>query len=93
MKSTPLIGEFSLVLNSKAIIAKRLVIEHIFAALGKIQTAEVEGGLIVISPIFGREALDSLINQLQAQGFIYFDDFFEIEQTLPEWCRLNVEAA
>jgi hypothetical protein len=91
MKRAPLIGDYSLVINLTKVSTKGLLIDRILSGLGEIVFSEAEGGLIVISPIFGREAVDSLASQLRAEGLEYFDDFIEIEQTLPDWCQLNVE--
>lgn len=91
MKHAPLIGDYSLVINLTRVSTKGLPIERILSSLGKIVISKAEDGLLVISPIFGREAIDSLASQLQAEGLEYFDDFIEIEQTLPDWCRLNIE--
>jgi hypothetical protein len=48
----------------------------------------VEGALIAIGPLHGDESLSTLIDQLEAVGLVYFDDFFELSGNWPSWLRL-----
>lgn len=49
----------------------------------------VEAGLVVLGPIYaGADALADLIGDLEAAGFTYFDDFFELSGNWPEWLQL-----
>lgn len=49
----------------------------------------VEGGLVVIGPIYaGAEAMTDFIASLEQAGLTYFDDFFELSGNWPEWLRL-----
>ena len=49
----------------------------------------VEGGLIVLGPIYaGADALASFIDDLEQAGLVYFDDFFELSGNWPEWLQL-----
>jgi hypothetical protein len=48
----------------------------------------LEGGLIVIGPLFGESAVTDLIDSLEAHGLVYFDDFFELSGNWPEWLAL-----
>ncbi len=48
----------------------------------------VEGALIAIGPLFGSDAVEQLIEQLEMSGLVYFDDFFELSGNWPEWLRL-----
>ncbi len=50
----------------------------------------VEGGLIAVGPLFGSDALEQLIEELEMIGLVYFDDFFELSGNWPEWLRVLV---
>ena len=54
----------------------------------------VEGDLVAIGPIHGREgeALADLITELEGLGLAYFDDFFELSGNWPSWLRLHAAA-
>ncbi len=54
----------------------------------------VEGDLIAIGPIFGEDgaAIGDLIAELESLGLTYFDDFFELPGSWPEWLRLHASA-
>jgi hypothetical protein len=48
----------------------------------------VERDLIAIGPIPGADDLQSLLEELEGLGLVYFDDFFELSGNWPEWLRL-----
>ena len=49
----------------------------------------VEGGLVVIGPIYaGADAMSDFIGDLEQAGLTYFDDFFELSGNWPEWLQL-----
>lgn len=48
----------------------------------------VEGGVIAVGPLVGGEALGDLIDELESLGLVYFDDFFEVPGSWPDWLRL-----
>jgi hypothetical protein len=50
----------------------------------------VEGDLVALGPIYDVDALGALVDELEATGLTYFDDFFELSGSWPEW--LNVLA-
>lgn len=45
----------------------------------------VEGMLVAIGPIYDVEALGTLVDELEAMGLTYYDDFFEMSGSWPEW--------
>jgi hypothetical protein len=53
----------------------------------------VEAALIVIGPLANEDLLPQLIEELEASGLTYFDDFFELSGNWPEWLRLYAMAA
>jgi hypothetical protein len=50
----------------------------------------VEGDLVTIGPLHGAagEALGELVTDLESLGLVYFDDFFELSGSWPEWLHL-----
>jgi hypothetical protein len=52
----------------------------------------VEGDLVAIGPLPQDTALTDLINDLEAAGLTYFDDFFELSGNWPEWLTLYARA-
>ena len=48
----------------------------------------VEGTLIAVGPVHGDEGLATIIDELEALGLVYFDDFFELSGNWPPWLRL-----
>ena len=50
----------------------------------------VEGDLIAVGPLPGDTTLTDLIDELEAAGLEYFDDFFELSGNWPAWLRLYV---
>ncbi|HET7563426.1 MAG TPA: hypothetical protein VFJ96_00420 [Gemmatimonadaceae bacterium] len=50
----------------------------------------VEGSVIAIGPLYEDDALGTLIEELEAVGLVYFDDFFEVPGNWPSWFRMLV---
>jgi hypothetical protein len=48
----------------------------------------VEGDIVALGPIYDVEALGSLVDELEASGLVYFDDFFELSGSWPEWLSI-----
>ncbi len=46
---------------------------------------QVEADLIAVGPVPQAEDVQSLIEELEAAGLVYFDDFFELSGNWPEW--------
>ena len=52
----------------------------------------MEGGLIAIGPVPGDDELTTFVEDLEAAGLVYFDDFFDLSGNWPEWLRVFVQA-
>lgn len=52
----------------------------------------VEDGLVAIGPLPSDDLLTALIDDLEANGLIYFDDFFELSGNWPAWLSLYARA-
>ena len=52
----------------------------------------VERELIAVGPIQGTEDLTTLVDELEHLGLVYFDDFFELSGSWPEWLQLYAAA-
>jgi hypothetical protein len=50
----------------------------------------VDGGLIMIGPIPDDTALRDILDDLEAAGLVYFDEYFEFSGNWPPWIRLYV---
>lgn len=48
----------------------------------------VEGDLVALGPIYDVEALGALVDELERLGLHYYDDFFELSGSWPEWLQL-----
>jgi len=48
----------------------------------------VEGNLVAIGPLVGEDSLADLIAELESNGLIYYEDFFELSGNWPDWLKL-----
>jgi hypothetical protein len=48
----------------------------------------IEGQLIALGPLVGEDALGPVIEELEAVGLVYFEDFFELSGNWPAWLRI-----
>jgi hypothetical protein len=53
----------------------------------------VEDGLVLVGPLPSDDALSTLINDLEQNGLVYFDDFFDLSGNWPEWLTLYARSA
>ena len=53
----------------------------------------VEDGLVVLGPLPSDDLLPRLIDDLEASGLTYFDDFFELSGNWPNWLSLHVRGS
>src|SRR6188472_2102481 len=53
----------------------------------------VEDGLVLVGPLPSDDALSTLINDLEQNGPVYFDDFFDLSGNWPEWLTLYARSA
>jgi hypothetical protein len=54
---------------------------------------QVDGDLVALGPIYDVEALGTLVDDLESAGLAYYEDFFELSGSWPEWLELVVRAA
>jgi hypothetical protein len=48
----------------------------------------VDGALVVIGPVPDDEGVRALIDELEAVGLTYFEDYFELSGNWPPWLSL-----
>jgi hypothetical protein len=48
----------------------------------------VEGDLIALGPIYDVDALGVLVDELERIGLTYYEDFFELSGSWPEWLAI-----
>ena len=53
----------------------------------------VEEGLVLLGPLPAEDMLPELIADLEQNGLVYFDDFFELSGNWPEWLVLYARGA
>jgi hypothetical protein len=53
----------------------------------------VDGDLVALGPIYDVEALGALVDELEGAGLTYYDDFFELSGSWPEWLALSARAS
>jgi hypothetical protein len=53
----------------------------------------VEGDLVVLGPIYDVNALGALVDDLEQAGLTYYDDFFELSGSWPEWLSIVAHTA
>ena len=53
----------------------------------------VEGDLVALGPIYDTDALGALVDELETSGLKYYEDFFELSGSWPEWLALLVRGA
>ena len=53
----------------------------------------VEEGLVLLGPLPSGDMLPDLIADLEQNGLVYFDDFFELSGNWPEWLMLYARGA
>ena len=52
----------------------------------------VDGDLVALGPIYDVEALGTLVDELEGVGLTYYEDFFELSGSWPEWLALTARA-
>jgi hypothetical protein len=63
------------------------------ARLGLTDTEfRVDGDLVAVGPVYDVEALGALVDELEALGLVYYEDFFELSGSWPEWLSLSARA-
>lgn len=50
----------------------------------------VDGNLVAIGPIYDVDALGALVDELEQIGLVYYDDYFELSGSWPEWLAVLV---
>lgn len=64
------------------------------ARLGLTDTEfRVEGDLVALGPIYDVEALGTLVDELEQLGLTYYEDFFELSGSWPEWLSLSARVS
>lgn len=53
----------------------------------------VDGDLVALGPIYDVDALGSLVDDLESAGLAYYEDFFELSGSWPDWIELLVRVA
>jgi hypothetical protein len=82
-----------------------LIRQSAFERLGMVRSAidarynltdaefRVENGLVILGPLASEDMLSAMIEDFEASGLVYFDDFFEFSGNWPDWVSLYVRGA
>lgn len=54
---------------------------------------QVDGDIVALGPIYDVDALGTLVDELERTGLVYYEDFFELSGSWPEWMELVVRGA
>ena len=54
---------------------------------------QVDGDLVVLGPIYDVDALGTLVDELERLGLTYYEEFFELSGSWPEWLEILARAA
>ena len=49
--------------------------------------------LMSFGPSFGQEACDEFVRRLESLGLVYFDDFFDLPLSHPDWLKFSADYA
>lgn len=52
----------------------------------------VEGDLVALGPLYDVDALGTLVDELESSGLTYYEDFFELSGSWPEWLMVIARA-
>lgn len=52
----------------------------------------VEGDLVALGPLYDVDALGTLVDELESSGLTYYEDFFELSGSWPEWLTVMARA-
>lgn len=52
----------------------------------------VEGDIVALGPIYDVDALGALVDELESMGLTYYEDFFELSGSWPEWLTVMVRS-
>jgi hypothetical protein len=53
----------------------------------------VEDGLVTLGPLPSDDLLAQLIEDLETNGLVYFEDFFDLSGNWPEWLSVYVRGS
>ena len=53
---------------------------------------QVEEDLVVIGPLPADDMISQMIEDLEESGLVYFDDFFDLSGSWPEWLTIYARA-
>ena len=53
----------------------------------------VEEGLVALGPLPSEDLLTELVEDLESNGLVYFEDFFDLSGNWPEWLSVYVRGS
>jgi hypothetical protein len=82
-------AEFGLIIRRAALNERGIVWTDVLSAFQVSNPLDLNDDLVSFGPSFGKDALDTFTQRLQALGLIYLDDFVEFACDFPKWCKFR----
>jgi len=78
-----------LVIRQSALDAHGVTKTQVLEALETSRPFAENGELLSFGPSFGQEACDEFVRRLESLGLVYFDDFFDLTLSHPDWLKFS----
>lgn len=91
MSHVRLSSHYGIVIRRASLKLRSVSLEDILQAMEVQQPMDQDEHLISFGPHFGQEAADELIKRLKQLGLEYYDDYFDFNVDIPEWCSLYIK--
>lgn len=90
MKGVKISSDFGIVVKKVALNVKSLTRSQLFEIMDAESPFDEDEDLLSFGPHFGEEAAKEFIKRLEKAGLVYYDDFFELSEIVPQWCQLYI---
>ncbi len=82
-------SDFGIVIRRGALSRVSLSDEALCELMETPKPLDADDELVSFGPHFGIEAAREFGRRLDARGLVYADDYFILEELVPEWCELR----
>lgn len=84
---------YGIVIRRDAMHAHSITRAQVLEALEVDRPLAENDELLSFGPSFGQEASDEFVRRLESLGLIYFDDFFDLVLSHPDWLQFSARYA
>lgn len=88
MTGVKISDDFGIIVKRTSIEARNLTRNQLFKIMEVERPFDEDENLLSFGPHFGEEAAKEFINRLETSGLVYYEDFFDFSDTIPQWCQL-----